>query len=256
METALLCASYGAVDPESQRAVAAVESALRQEVPQARFARAFTSDVLRRRLAAQGTPVESVPQALCRLAAEGCGEAVLQPTLLLPGTEYGKLQAQACEARGRFSRLRVGRPLLFSPEDATALAAALAAERLPRPGVALVFLGHGAEGPAQAAYGALQAAFRGLGRRDVFVATGPAQTGAPALAGELEAAGFPAARLAPLLLAPGTHARNNLAGPGPDSWYSRLSRAGLSLSWSPRGLGESRAVQALYRLRLKQLLET
>ena len=71
MKTALVCVSFGTSVAEARRSIAAVEEALRAELPQARFVRAFTSPTIRRALAARGEEVWSFPQALEHLAQEG-----------------------------------------------------------------------------------------------------------------------------------------------------------------------------------------
>ena len=68
MKTALVCVSFGTSVAEARRSIAAVEEALRAELPQARFVRAFTSPTIRRALAARGEEVWSFPQALEHLA--------------------------------------------------------------------------------------------------------------------------------------------------------------------------------------------
>ena len=51
------------------------------------------------------------------------------------------------------------------------------------------------------------------------------------------------------------HAREDIAGPGPESWKSRLEAAGLTVHPVLEGLGRLPQVQGLYVRRLEQLLE-
>ncbi|WP_322153145.1 sirohydrochlorin cobaltochelatase [Paratractidigestivibacter sp.] len=53
-------------------------------------------------------------------------------------------------------------------------------------------------------------------------------------------------RLSPLRLAAGDHAKNDMIGPDPDSWASRLIAAGYDVDVCLRGLGELAAVRQLY----------
>ena len=110
MKTALVCVSFGTSVAEARRSIAAVEEALRAELPQARFVRAFTSPTIRRALAARGEEVWSFPQALEHLAQEGYERVVAQPTHLLYGLEYEAIKTQAEEARGRFPPAAAGEP--------------------------------------------------------------------------------------------------------------------------------------------------
>ena len=52
--------------------------------------------------------------------------------------------------------------------------------------------------------------------------------------------------LAPLMIVAGDHAKNDLAGDGPDSWKSILVRDGYEVEADLRGLGEVPAVQAQF----------
>ena len=63
------------------------------------------------------------------------------------------------------------------------------------------------------------------------------------------------AYVVPLLLVAGDHARNDMAGSGPDSWRSRLEAEGYTVRVTLRGLGLLPAVRELYRTHLARALE-
>ena len=241
MKTALVCVSFGTSVAEARRSIAAVEEALRAELPQARFVRAFTSPTIRRALAARGEEVWSFPQALEHLAQEGYERVVAQPTHLLYGVEYEAIRAQAEEARGRFPRLLLGSPLLAGTQDLQDLAQAVCESCPKQPGQALVLMGHGTPHFSNVVYPALQGVFRAMGRADVFVGTVEGWPGIGLIARQVKEAGFPAARLAPLMLVAGDHARRDMAGDAPESWKNVLARQGLEVSWVLRGLGRTPA---------------
>ena len=115
-------------------------------------------------------------------------------------------------------------------------------------------MGHGTPHFANVVYPALQGVFRAMGRADVFVGTVEGWPGIGLIARQVKEAGFPAARLAPLMLVAGDHARRDMAGDAPESWKNVLARQGLEVSWVLRGLGEDTGVQALYRRHLRELL--
>ena len=52
--------------------------------------------------------------------------------------------------------------------------------------------------------------------------------------------------LAPLMITAGSHAVRDLSGDSPDSWKSRLMRAGFSVECVMKGLGEYEAVRRLF----------
>jgi len=60
---------------------------------------------------------------------------------------------------------------------------------------------------------------------------------------DLEAVPGKALSLMPLMLVAGDHAKNDLAGDGPDSWRSRLLARGFDVRLRLQGLGALEAVQ-------------
>ena len=254
MTQALLCVSFGTTWPEARAGIDRVEEVLAAAVPQRRFARAFTSGIIRRTLARRGETVLGVAEALEQLAQAGTEDVLVQPTHLLPGREYDKLLAEAAPWAGRFHALRMGAPLLGGTEDLARLAEALDAAYPARPGEALVLFGHGTDHFANMVYPALQTAFRLLGRRDVLVGTVEGWPGYGEVASQLAGGGWRRVHLAPLMLVAGDHALHDMTGT-PDSWQARLEAAGHDVRWTIRGLGEIPGVQELYRSHLMALLE-
>ena len=95
------------------------------------------------------------------------------------------------------------------------------------PGTAAVLVGHGSEHPGSMAYPALQGALDLMGRADLVVGTVEGWPDREAVLKRLEELRAERVLLLPLLLAAGVHAREDIAGPGPDSWNSALEAAGL-----------------------------
>jgi sirohydrochlorin cobaltochelatase len=60
--------------------------------------------------------------------------------------------------------------------------------------------------------------------------------------------------LAPLLLSGGAHVNEDIAGPEPESWLSRLQAEGFAVRTSLKGLGEYPAFQKLYVQRIQELV--
>ena len=129
MKQALLAAGFGTTVPHAAQELAALEAALAAAAPGWTMARAYTSGMVRRILARQGQPVDSVAGALSRLKAAGVEEVFVQPTHFLCGVEYDKLKAEAGAMASDFARLRVGRPLLDGTAAVRKLAGILAGLR-------------------------------------------------------------------------------------------------------------------------------
>jgi len=245
---AVIVAGFGTTHADARRLdLAPVRQAVAGAFPGAACAEAYTSGMVRAALARRGQPVPDVAAALRQAACAGARRVLVQPTHVIPGEEYEKVLAAAQQCGGLFESLAVGRPLLWAEEDYRALALAVAGAYPVAEGEALVLMGHGSAHAANSAYQRLNRVLGELGLRQLTVAT---VEGTPRLEDALEwlrRGGFGAAALAPLLLAAGDHAKNDMAGPAAESWQSRLTRQGLKTRALVRGLGRLPAVQQLYK---------
>lgn len=247
---ALLVVSFGTSYHDTlEQNIGAIETAIAAALPGRVLRRAFTSGTILRKLAARdGVVIDDVIGALERLLGEGFTDVLVQPTHMMNGDEYEKLCRQAAPFAGRFERLTIGRPLLDGIEDYKAAAAALLDE-LPgaTEGTALVLMGHGTEHFANAAYAQLEYVLHDVGRRDVLIGTVEGYPGLPEVLRRLEERpGVRRTELYPLMVVAGDHARNDLAGDGPDSWRGQLAAAGYDVTCHLRGLGEYPGVRALF----------
>ena len=218
-ERAVLAVSFGTSHRDTlEKNIAAIEAELAAAFPERTVRRAFTSGMILRKLAGEGTHIDNVPQALERLLAEGCTDVVVQPTHVMNGEEYHKLLAQAEPYRARFARMSFGRPLLTAAEDYAALGRAL-----------------------------MEYAFHDLGRKDVVIGTVEGYPGfGEALRRLKERPQVRRVELRPLMTVAGDHAKNDLAGDEEDSWRRRLEAEGYETVCVLTGLGEHPAVRALF----------
>ena len=255
MKQALLIASFGSTVPEAEKDIAAVEAALAAAAPGWQAARAFTSGMVRRALAARGRTVDSVPEALARLRRAGCRDVFVQPTHFLCGVEYDKLKAEAEAAAAGFDRVRVGRPLLDGEESLRRVAGILDELYPAEAGRAVVLMGHGTRSEANGSYACLQQMLEEGGRPDIRIGTVESLPDIGAVCGWLQ--GRPDIRrvsLAPLMLVAGDHIRNDMAGEDAGSWRGILAAAGYEVRCTLRGLGSEEKVQALYAASLQKAL--
>lgn len=240
-KTGLLVACYGSTRGSLAPSVAALAEAVHREV-------------CRR----WGAPCGAVPCAVARAGAaselsaafgrlreKGASEVVVAATQLVPGRAYRQVEAAAADAAERFAAVRLGAPLIGAVADAAYLAEALARRHPPVPGQAVVFVGHGAEGPAQLPYAALAQFLRMTGRADLLVGTLRLRPCFEDVLRELRGLGARRALLVPLMLAAGVHAARDIAGSGPESWRARLAAAGYEVEVHPEGLADMPAVREL-----------
>ena len=245
---ALLVVSFGTVDPVARRAIEAVETRLQSAFPGYDFYRAFTSRMVARRIEReQGEYIPAPDEQLARLAEEGYDEVRCQSLHVIFGQEYDKLRAQLEPYRGRFGSLTLGRPLLWDTPDYLRLTRALLADMPPlAPDEACVFMGHGAEHPANAAYALVENSFRYHGAERVYVGTVEGFPHLDYVLARLHRCEAAQVRLYPLMLVAGDHAQNDLAGAEEDSWKSRLEGEGYTVETHLKGMGELPAVGDIF----------
>lgn len=251
-DTAILAASFGTTHIDAlERSITAAERVIAESFPECPVYRGFLNDIVIQRLKDRyDLRVDSPGEALARIEKDGYRQVVIQPTLLLQGIEYKRLTEEAEKAG---IPAAVGRTLLENVRDCRTLASVLMEENPLEEKEALVLLGHGTEAGAHKIYSLLQDVFEEKGY-PAFVA---AMTGRPSyadVAEKLSGRGMERARLLPLMLVAGDHAKNNMAGEK-DSLLSALRRAGIPTETVFRGLGESRRVQALYAERAGEAMK-
>lgn len=248
MKKALAVVSFGTTYPEARRAIEEIENALRAAFPDHDFYRAFTSSIVIRKIAREeGVIIPNPGELLEQLAAQGYEEVRVQTLHVIPGIEYEKMLRQMDPWRARFARLTVGKPMLFAAEDYEEICRELLAQ-MPAlaEDAAYVYMGHGTEHFANAAYSQIENMFRALGAERVYVGTVEGFPDLDYVRGRLRRAGVRKVTLAPFMIVAGDHARNDLAGEEDDSWKSILEADGFEVTADLRGLGEIAATRALF----------
>jgi sirohydrochlorin cobaltochelatase len=249
MKRALLVVSFGTSHHDTmEKTISAIEADMAAAFPGWEVRRAFTSGMILRKLRERdGLDIDTVERALARLVVEEFDAVVIQPTHVMSGEEYDKLTAQAAPYAGQFKTFAIGAPLLTSVEDYMAAVPAVLSELPPAEGDhALVLMGHGTEHFANAVYAELEYVFHDLGHRNVFLGTVEGYPALEQVMRRLAEREIKSVTLAPLMVVAGDHAKNDMAGPGEDSWKSQLEAAGYQVDCVVRGLGEFPAVRAQF----------
>lgn len=244
MRTALLVVSFGTTHLDTlEKTIVATENALAAAFQEYSLYRTFTSGIVRKRLKAKfDIHVDSMEEAMARIARDGFAQVIVQPTLLIPGEEYDKLCA-AIEASAGNMKVCLGKPLLCSDPDLDAIIRVLQ-EAYPVDGdTILLLMGHGTEHTANDIYIRLAQKMRKLPMRLCTVEGTPSFDDAIE---ELTAQPQRKVRLAPMLFVAGDHAKNDMAGDEPDSLRSMLEDKGFAVECRIQGLGELHAVRNMY----------
>ena len=245
---ALMVVSFGTTYPDARRAIESLEARLQAAFPDYDFYRAFNSRMVARKIEREeGVYIPSPAELLEQLAADGYEEVRCQSLHVIFGIEYEKLMAQLAAYRTRFRSLAAGAPLLWESEDYLQLTAALL-RQMPTlaPDEAYVFMGHGTEHPANAAYALVENCFRYHGAERVYIGTVEGFPHFDYALARLRHHGVKRVHLAPLMIVAGDHAQNDLAGADEDSWKTRLTREGFETQLHLVGLGELDAVADIF----------
>ncbi len=254
----ILLAAFGPGTPQGQRALALFGAEAERRFPGVPVRWAFTSALLRSRLARERKKADSGRKALEKMLHEGFSHIAVQSLHAIPGEEWEELRAEIQQARQAKpeARVEIGAPLLASDFDITAAAQAVI-RHLPErrlPGEPCVLMGHGARHVAESAYTAL-AERVAVADPNVHIAV---MKGSRTLEEILPLLSKSAPRqvwLLPFLALVGTHTLRDMAGPQPDSWKSRIEAQGLSCMPVLKGLVEYNGFNAVWFSHLSSAYE-
>lgn len=241
MKRAILLAAYGATGEKNAMHLNAFEQQVRGSFPACSVRWAFTSLLMRNRLAAARKKTDSVQKALRRLAFEKFTQVTVQSLHIIPGSEYADMLAEIEAARreGGPAEVSVGLPLLGGDGDVDIRAAAGAIlQTTPagrKEGDALVWVGHGSSHGGSAHYRKLILAAQELDRN---ILIGTLEDGLDDILPQIKKRDAKRVWLMPLLAVIGKHAAEDLSGRGPESWRSRLEANGLECLDVTRGMVE------------------
>ncbi len=191
---------------------------------------AYTSHIIRKKLAKQGKQLDSPEMALARMMEEKFTHVAVQSLHTIGGAEYHDLRRTvgAIESMGAFQKIVLGYPLLASQRDMERAVEAVMA-MIPKDrkkSEAVVLMGHGTHHPANAFYAALMFQLQ-LKDPNIFVGTVEGYPEIGLLRDWIKKKKIKKAWLMPFMSVAGDHAKNDMAGDEEDSWKSVLSGAGI-----------------------------
>lgn len=251
-KTGTLLVAFGTSMDSARPAIDAIEKAYVKASGKSPVMMAFTSDIIRNKLAKEGKPVLSVNAAMNKLAAQGVTDLKIQSLHVAPAEEYQQLERMVvknlAQKPGAFKTVKVGYPLLVSGKDlddvVKVVLDSLSAKR--KPGDAVLLMGHGNDrGPGDLTLAAAATAFN---KADplVWLATVEGAHGFDKVLPQLKAAGVKRVWLQPFMIVAGDHANNDLAGPEEDSWASLLKAEGITPIPNLVGLGQLKGIQEIF----------
>ncbi len=253
---ALLLVTFGTSVQSAQKSFEHIEKKMQAAFPNTDIRWAYTSQIIRRKLAGEGKMIDSPEIALARLMDEGYREVTLQSLHILPGAEFHALNSNARkfeEMRGGIRKIRIGYPLLMDNKSMDQVLEVAFKSIIPderKAEDAVVFMGHGSHHPADAIYSAMMYKAQ---KRDpnCFVGTVEGSPTFEEILDQLKARGVKKAYLIPFMTVAGDHSINDMSGKDPDSWESQLKKAGIKAVPVLHGLAEYDGVVDVWIQRLK-----
>ena len=238
---AILAVSFGTSHEDTRKVtIDAIEDSMRQAFPEYPVYRAWTSKMIIRKLKNRDNIiVPTVKEAMEQMAADGITDVLVQPTHVINGIENDRMKEDALSFRDSFHSISFGDPLLTTEDDSHKVIAAIAREfsHITKD-QALVFMGHGTTHFANSIYAALDYTFKDKGYHNFFLGTVEAYPSMESLKKMVKAYRPKEVVLAPFMIVAGDHAKNDMAGDDPESWYSQFKDEGYEVKTVLKGLGE------------------
>ncbi len=240
----ILLVAFGSTIPEAQVSFDNIDKATKAAYPGIAVRWAYTSSIIRHKMAQQGHQLDSPQVAMAKMVEEGFTHVAVQSLHTIGGAEFHDLlqTVHAFAYPGGFKRILLGNPLLATQRDIERTVAAIR-KTIPaarKPDEAVVLMGHGTHHPANAFYAALM--FQ-LQRQDpnVFVGCVEGYPEIDALKAMLKEKKIKKAYLMPFMSVAGDHVINDMAGDEADSWKSILTAAGITCVPVLKGTAEYKA---------------
>lgn len=231
LKKGILLVAFGTSVPKAQKAFDHIAEMTGKEFGTIPVRWAYTSSIIRKKLAKQGKQLDSVEMALVKMMEDGFTHVAIQSLHTIRGEEFDDLVKTVQAFRhlpDGFEKLVIGDPLLTSQDDIEKVCQAII-ENIPdkrEKGEAVVLMGHGTPHPSNAFYAALMS---NIQRKDPLIFVGTVE-GFPTIediTGMLVEKKIKKVWLVPFMSVAGDHAMNDMAGDEDDSWKSILKKSGI-----------------------------
>lgn len=253
---AVLAVSFGTSHNDTREVtIDAIEKDMQAAFPEYPLYRAWTSKMIINKVNKRdNVHIDTVKEAMERMRADGITDVLVQPTHVINGIENDIMKEEALSYREDFHSISFGDPLLTSEQDNREVIEAVAAEfsHLKEDEV-LVLMGHGTTHYANSIYAALDYTFKDKGHKNIFLGTVEAYPSMESIMKLVKEYDPSKVVLAPFMIVAGDHAKNDMAGDDPESWYSQFKNAGYEVESVIKGLGEYPGIRKILVNHLKVL---
>ncbi|HKJ64203.1 MAG TPA: sirohydrochlorin cobaltochelatase [Desulfopila sp.] len=237
----ILLVAFGSSQKSAQVSFDNIDRKVKAAYPQTPIRWAYTSHIIRKKLASQGKRLDSPEMALARMQDEGFTHVAVQSLHTIAGAEYHNLRTvvDAFDTMGVFQSIILGYPLLATQDDmektVNAILSVIPRER--ETDEAVILIGHGTHHPANAFYAALMLQLQ-LEDSNIYIGTVTGYPELDTILGLLKKNAVKKAYLMPFMSVAGDHAKNDMAGAEENSWKSVLSKNGIECQLVMKGTAE------------------
>lgn len=258
--TAILLVTFGTSVPSAKVSFENIDKLTREAFPDVEVRWAYTSTIIRNKLAKQGEITDSPELALAKLMTEGYSKVAVQSLHMIPGSEFHNTYVNAKmfgKMVGGFEKVIVSYPLLAGNENMDRVVDLIIDEMIPETRTkdeAVVLMGHGTHHPTDAIYSAMMYKFQ---KKDANIYVGTVE-GNPTfddVKDMLVAKGIKKAHLIPLMSVAGDHTINDMVGEEDDSWTNMLKAEGIESVPLVKGVAEYDALVNVWIDNLKSAMK-
>jgi sirohydrochlorin cobaltochelatase len=226
----ILLVAFGSSEASAQVSFENIDKKTKAAFPDIPVSWAYTSSIIRKKLAKQGKHLDSPEVALAKMMDDGFTHVAVQSLHTIGGSEYHDLRrtVEGFKLMGGFQRIILAYPLLATHDDmqraVNGILANLPKER--KKDEAVVLMGHGTHHPSNAFYAALMFQLQ-LKDTNIYVGTVEGYPDVDLIKELMLKKNIKKAYLMPFMSVAGDHAKNDMAGDEDDSWKSIFTQAGI-----------------------------
>lgn len=243
---AILMVHFGTTHADTRElTIDAINAKVKEQFPTTEVREAYTSRIIIKRLGEKGIVKQNPLDALKQLHKEGYTHILIQASTIIDGVEMESLDKNIKEISALFKEIRIGDPLLYTPDDYEKAIKVLTLDNDKNLGYVLV--GHGTYDATTAQYAMLDYMLKAKGYNNFFVGTIEGYPEFDDMLNQLKASGLKKVKLVPFMFVAGEHAKNDIA----EDWKNDLEKEGFDVEVSMEGLGQIPAIQDLYIEHLK-----
>lgn len=240
-KAALLVVYFGTTHDDTRAlTIDAVNKKMTETFPGLEVREAWTSRIIAFRLKTRDIYKSNPEEALARLKADGYTHVLIQSSNIIEGIEMESLRKDVATHEKDFKEIRIGTPLLFTPEDYEAVIAAITPNGI-RDG-AVLLVGHGTYTPTTAQYAMMDYMLKAKGFDNYIVGTIEGYPSFDDALIQIKKGGYKKVQLMPFMFVAGEHAKNDISG----DWKDELEKQGYEVTVFMEGLGQNPAVQDIF----------